>query len=174
MLLGGTSGAFEMRWCSDGRDGCVDIALSGTAYGDDRLPVFVLLLLALVIAGAKSKNATFPRSHDLWPLIPHARNFERARLREFHPLELVLAKAAPHQGDQPGHHWSWQLAVIERTQRPRCSSAYQKKQQKKTQQNREPRSCLREPPDHRETFCGPEKIAGSAHRGFGFIVYYAR
>jgi hypothetical protein len=34
---------------------------------------------------------------------PYTRNFERARRREFHPLELILAKAAPQNGGQPGH-----------------------------------------------------------------------
>jgi hypothetical protein len=33
----------------------------------------------------------------------------------------------------------------------------------------EPHSCLREPSDHCQTFCGPTEIAGSAHRAFGFM-----
>jgi hypothetical protein len=37
------------------------------------------------------------------PHLSYTRNFERARLREFHPLELNAAKAAPHHGVQPGH-----------------------------------------------------------------------
>jgi hypothetical protein len=32
---------------------------------------------------------------------PYMANPERARLREFHPLELILARAAPHHGGQP-------------------------------------------------------------------------
>jgi hypothetical protein len=37
------------------------------------------------------------------PITLSMANHERARLREFHPLELILARAAPYHGDQPGH-----------------------------------------------------------------------
>jgi hypothetical protein len=34
---------------------------------------------------------------------PHTHIFAYSRLREFYPLELIVAKAAPHHGGQPGH-----------------------------------------------------------------------
>jgi hypothetical protein len=37
------------------------------------------------------------------PLISHTRIRAYSRLREFHPLELTLPKAAPHHGGQPDH-----------------------------------------------------------------------
>jgi hypothetical protein len=48
----------------------------------------------------KTRDGASPRLSDPTPYMANA---ERARLREFHPLELIPARAAPYHGGQPDH-----------------------------------------------------------------------
>jgi hypothetical protein len=49
-------------------------------------------------------DAYIPQPYSIsGPSSPQTHIRAYSRRREFHPLELTLAKAAPHHGDQPGH-----------------------------------------------------------------------
>jgi hypothetical protein len=89
-------------------------------------------------------------------------NPARARLREFHPLELILAMG----GTVPW--WPTRSLVWTVSKRAHTETTVLG-QLKKSQQNRAPACESRHITDHRETFCGPAEFAGSAHGVFGFM-----